>query len=211
MIYQTTPFVEDYMLDFIPEITSERIQKYLEKINSWLKDRVCEYPELDENGKPKKDEDGEIIYIEKPFNEFIYDLCKEYQISQIYVLALIQKEQSALFRSAPPSDKTQAKIVGYAITESGKIPGYDGFEMQFRSAIKQLRRYDKWSQVTNLETVRGLCDDAEDKADLKTKGIDFTGSYKPKNKAEAKSLLYTPRLFPLVQMGELYKKIREVI
>lgn len=205
------PYLENYMVEFVPAVTAEKIQAYLVKINSWLKDKICQVPVLDEAGKPKKNEDGKIITTPKSFNQFIYDLCDQYKINQIYVLALIQKEQSALFTSKIPSEHIQNKIVGYAITESGKIPGYDGFEMQFMSAIKQLRRYDKWSQVTNLETVRGLCDDAEDRQCLREMGVESTSSYKPANIAEAKSMLYTPRMYPLIQMGQLYKKIEASI
>lgn len=192
------PFMEDYMLDFIPELTHMRIQEYLVKINSWLKNRITRVTQEDKT------------ILERPFSKFMFDLCEQYKISQIYVLALIQKEQSALFRETPPKDSVQAKIVGYAITESGKIPGYDGFEMQFKSAIKQLSKYDTWSQVKNLETVQ-LCDDAEDRQCLKEMGVEFTGRYKPINKCEAKSALYTPRLYPLIQMGQLYNKIKAEI
>lgn len=191
-------FMENNMLDFRGDITPARIQAYLVKINSWLKDRVTRVTQEDKT------------ILERPFSKFLYDLCAQYKISQIYILGLIQKEQSALFKNTPPSDRVQNKILGYAITESGKIPGYDGFEMQFKSAIKQFRRYDTWEQVTQLQESK-LYDDAEDRADLKAKGIDFDGTYKPQNTVEAKSILYNPRLAPLVQMGELYRKIEKDI
>lgn len=184
-------FVTEEMLNFIEEITSERIQAYLEKINSWLKNKMC-------SGKP--------------FSLFLYDLCATHKVNQIWMLATIQKEQSALFRITPPSSSVQNKILGYAIMESGKLPGYDGFEKQFTSAIRQFKRYDEWEQVKNYTKIPvKLYDDAEDRAELKTKDIPFTEKYVATNKGEAKALLYTPRLAPLVQMGELYKKIDEVI
>lgn len=184
-------FINDEMLDFQPEITSARIQKYLETINSWLAQKEC-------NGKK--------------FSEFLYELCDKYKINQIWMLASVQKEQSALFKSKPPSPVIQNKILGYAITESGKIPGFDGFETQFKSAIKQLRRYDSWNQVTGYETyVVKLFDDKEDRDELAKKGIKYTGSYTAQSKGEAKCLLYTPRLAPMIQMSELYNKIKGVI
>lgn len=185
------PYVEDYMLKFDPAITGERIQKYLEKINSWLKGMTA---------------DG------RQFSYFLQDLCEHHKVNQIWMLATIQKEQSALFRATPPSDKVINKILGYGIMETGTLPGYAGFEKQFKSAIKQFDRYNEWGQVKNYDSfVVKLYDDVEDRRDLERKGIKFTGSYVAKNKAEAKALLYTPRLAPLVQMGELYKKIDEVI
>ena len=188
---EVKPFVEDYMLKFVPAITGDRIQAYLEKINSWLRGMTAEG---------------------RPFSYFLQDLCERYKVNQIWMLATIQKEQSALFRATPPSDKVINKILGYGIMETGTLPGYAGFEKQFKSAIKQFDKYDQWGQVRDYETyVVKLYDDVEDRADLKRKGIEFKGSYIAKNKAEAKSLLYTPRLAPLVQMGELYKKIEEVL
>lgn len=185
------PYVEDYMLKFDPAITGERIQKYLEKINSWLKGMTA---------------DG------RQFSYFLQDLCEHHKVNQIWMLATIQKEQSALFRATPPSDKVINKILGYGIMETGTLPGYTGFEKQFKSAIKQFDRYNEWGQVKNYDTyVVKLYDDVEDRCGLERKGIKFTGSYVAKNKAEAKALLYTPRLAPLIQMGELFKEIEGVI
>ena len=186
-----TPYVEDRMLKFDEAITGERIQNYLTKINSWLKGMTAEG---------------------KPFAYFLQDLCRQHGVNQIWMLATVQKEQSALFRATPPPDRVINKILGYGIMETGTLPGYAGFEKQFKSAIKQFSKYDSWGQVVNYDTyVVKLYDDAEDRAELKQKGIKFTGSYIAGNKAEAKALLYTPRLAPLVQMGELFKEIEGVI
>lgn len=187
----TKPYVTDDMLKFRPDITAERIAKYLEKIGSWLSERMC---------------DG------RPFAYFLQDLCEHHKVNQIWILATIQKEQSALFRATPPSSSVQNKILGYGIMESGKLPGYDGFEKQFRSAIRQFERYDEWGQVKNYDHfVVKLYDDREDKQYLADRKIPAVASYVAQTTGEAKALLYTPRLAPLVQMGELYKKIDEVI
>lgn len=187
----TRPYVTDNMLEFRPDITGERIQKYLEKIGSWLAQRVCD---------------------DRPFAYFMQDLCEQYKVNQIWILATIQKEQSALFRATPPSSSVQNKILGYGIMETGKLPGYDGFEKQFTSAIKQFRRYDEWGQVKNYDSfVVKLYDDREDKQYLADRKIPVVSSYVAQTTGEARALLYTPRLAPLVQMGELYKKIDEVI
>jgi len=186
-----TPYVEDRMLKFDEAITGERIQNYLTKINSWLKGMTAEG---------------------KPFAYFLQDLCRQHGVNQIWMLATVQKEQSALFRATPPPDRVINKILGYGIMETGTLPGYGGFEKQFKSAIKQFSKYDSWGQVVNFDKfVVKLYDDVEDRRDLERKGIKFTGSYVAQNVAEAKALLYTPRLAPLVQMGELFKEIEGVI
>ncbi len=180
-------YIEDHMLEEYGYINANGIQTYLESINSWLKNEICTYQE----GKVR-------------FSKYIDLLCREFDIEPIYILSLIQKEQSALFRETPPSDSVKIKICGYGYTETGVMKEFQGFDKQLYHAIKQLRRYDKHAPVINWEITDIVLYDSSSL--LKREGYDYV-KIRASTKAEAKSFRYNPRIEGIKNHGEIWNRV----
>lgn len=161
------------------------IQKYLLSIKSWLAVKHCENQRL--------------------FAYYLADLCKEYDIEPIYVLAMIQREQSALFRSEAPSQHVQDKLFGYGIpdgTEDAKQTPYYGFEQQLRGAVWQLRHYanprSHWAAKMQDYLSNG-------------KRMYDASNWRPATLAEAATATYTPHLSAVKIQAQLLQRISQEI
>jgi hypothetical protein len=160
--------------------TANDIQALTEKLGSWLS-------EYDVNGKP--------------FSVFITDLADKYNVNPLYLVALIQKEQSAVERAEPPKPSVMKKIAGYGYTEEGvRKDAPNTFEKQLEAAAKQLRNYDSWDVIKKLSKVK-----------LYDKTPEGGTTLTPSNVAEAKSLLYNPRWHGLENQAAILNRYAQLI
>lgn len=161
-----------------PVLTREDIQRFLNSIDSWLADKIVN-----------------VYGSDWFFSSYLHKICKTSGINVIYILALIQKEQSVLYKKTPPSPRVQSRILGYGMTESGDIPKYYGFTTQFNGAVWQLRHYkrDEKRKIERLDS-------------MKLYDKDIKG-YTPLTMAEKASLFYTPRYSALVLQSSLIESI----
>lgn len=133
----------------------------------------------------------------------IQNECREHDISEVYALALMQKEQSAFFRATPPSQRAQDWLYGYGCPEvGGRMSRFQGIENQIRHAIGQFERYKKWPGVKTLSPQR-LYDSKET-----LRALGFKSPYTPRSLAEAASLTYNPRAEGLVNQIAIIKRIQ---
>lgn len=190
--------IEERMISKYGYLDADAIQKYLVAIDSWLKDRICDLETIPdwliEKAKSFKNGYAEAVFTSKvkiPFSVFIDALCQEYDIEPIWILSLIQKEQSALFRSSAPQKFIQDKIVGYGNTENKSVPDkYVGFETELFAAIRQWRKYDGFLEVSKYETANIRLYDSGDML----KSYNYERYIVASNQAEAKAFLYNPRI-----------------
>lgn len=203
--------IKEHMVNNYGFLNADSIQKYLVAIDSWLKDRTCitaTIPEwLLKKSKEFKDEAAKAIFTVKrnvPFSIFIDALCREYDIEPVWILSLIQKEQSALFRSVEPSKFIQDKIVGYGNTENKSVPDkYVGFETELFAAIRQWRKYDGFLEVKQWAKTNIRLYDSNDM--LARYGYEryITAS----NESEAKAFLYNPRIEGIANHAAIWKRV----
>lgn len=191
--------IEDDMLFEYGYIDAAGIQKFLEHTNSWLKDKKCKRAIA--GTKP-------VEYEEIPFNVFLDDLCKQYNLEPIFFLALIQKEQSAVEKEKEPSKDVQSKIVGYACPEGGgRDMNFAGFETQLSHAVAQFKRYEKWVQVQKYpEVTIELCDSNE----MLIKHGYSINTAVASTKAEAMAFLYNPRIEGVTNHSIIFKRYYKI-
>jgi len=192
-------------------LNADGIQKYLVAIDSWLKDRVCNPAKIPEwllkKAESFKDEAAREIFVGKKsvlFSAFIDALCREYDIEPIWILSLIQKEQSALFKSQAPSEFVQDKIVGYGNTENKSVPDkYVGFETELFAAIRQWRRYDEFLEVKCFATHNIRLYDSNDMLAR----FGYERYIVASNAAEGKAFLYNPRIEGIANHAAIYARV----
>lgn len=190
--------IEDRMMFTYGFINSAKnLQALLEKLDSWLVNK-----KVDVSPKP-------IL-----FSEWLCDLCQRHEIEPLYVLALIQKEQSAVERTEVPGQRTLDWIVGYGCPESGeRYAQFKGFEKQIPCAIKQFDRYERWPVILKWQTTPQRLFDPPAKIPKNCKRIskaEVEGTertvYAPESKAEAMSFLYNPRYEGVSNLSRIWKK-----
>lgn len=160
--------------------TANDIQMLTDKLNSWLSEHEV-------NGQP--------------FSVWITNLADKYNINPLYLVALIQKEQSAVERSTAPADRVMRKIAGYGYTEEGvRKDAPNTFEKQLEAAARQLRNYDSWDVIKKLSKVK-----------LYDKTPEGGTTLTPSNVAEAKSLLYNPRWHGLENQAAILNRYAQLI
>lgn len=203
--------IKEHMINKYGLLDASGIQKYLESIDSWLKDRVCAPATIPEwllkKAENFKDEAAREIFTNKKpvlFSVFIDALCREYDIEPVWILSLIQKEQSALFKSQAPTKFIQDKIVGYGNTENKSVPDkYVGFETELYAAIRQWRKYDGFLEVKKYETHNIRLYDSNDM--LASHG--YERYIVASNESEAKAFLYNPRIEGIANHAAIWKRV----
>lgn len=203
--------IKEHMINKYGFLNADGIQKYLVAIDSWLKDRTCitaTIPEwLIKKAEEFKDDAAKAIFTGKrnvPFSMFIDALCREYDIEPIWILSLIQKEQSALFKSQEPAKFIQDKIVGYGNTENKSVPDkYVGFETELFAAIRQWRKYDGFLEVKKYETHNIRLYDSNDMLVR----FNYDRYIVASNESEAKAFLYNPRIEGIANHAAIWKRV----
>lgn len=203
--------IKEHMINKYGFLNADGIQKYLVAIDSWLKDRTCitaTIPEwLIKKAENFKDEAAKAIFTGKrnvPFSIFVDALCREYDIEPIWILSLIQKEQSVLFKSQEPPKSIQDKIVGYGNTENKSVPDkYVGFETELFAAIRQWRKYDGFLEVKEWAKTNIRLYDSNDM--LVRYG--YERYIVALNESEAKAFLYNPRIEGITNHAAIWKRV----
>lgn len=205
--------IDHGMIHDYGSLNAVKIQQYLIAIDSWLKNKVCvvnkeSIPEwLLKKAEEFKDATAREIFIgmkDVPFNIFIDALCREYNIEPIWILSLIQKEQSALFKSQAPTKFVQDKIVGYGNTENKSVPDkYVGFETELFASIRQWRKYDGFLEVQKYETHNIRLYDSNDMLAR----FGYERYIVASNASEGKAFLYNPRIEGIANHAAIYARI----
>lgn len=185
--------IEDRMMYTYGYINSPKnLQGLLEKLDSWLANKKME------NGKT--------------FAEWLCENCQRYEIEPLYMLALMQKEQSAVQRSEVPVQRKLDWIVGYGCPESGeRYEQFKGFERQIPTALKQFTRYETRPVIMKWQTTPQRLFDPSKKLPIR-RGPQFGKNskgevtYQPESKAEAMSYLYNPRYEGVSNLSKIWKK-----
>ena len=206
-----TVLIEENMLEGYGYLDEIGIQTYLEKINSWLKDKVCDLSQFNDRvkGVLKNHSNQEFSEIflnnkEMKFSNFLDLCCQEADIEPIWMLSLIQKEQSALFKTEPLPKRIQDKIVGFGNTENPNIKdNYVGFENEIFAATFRWRTYDTWSQIKNYQNTKIMLYDSQ----KELLQANYEKYIVASNMAEAKAFLYNPRQNGIANHSKLWNKI----
>lgn len=185
--------IEDRMMYTYGYINSAKnLQALLEKLDSWL--------------ASKKMESG------KSFAEWLCENCQRYEIEPLYMLALIQKEQSVIERTVVPGQQRLDWVVGYGCPESGeRYQQFKGFERQIPAALKQFTRYETWPVISKWRTTPQRLFDPSKKLPIKRgpqfgKDDDGNVTYQPESKSEAMSYLYNPRYEGVSNLSKIWHK-----
>lgn len=131
--------------------------------------------------------------------------CEEHGISIAYLLALMQKEQSAFWSVYPPGQRAQDWLLGYGCPEGGgRDVKYQGAVRQIQHAVQQLARYPKvFDEVKCFRNHTVKLYDSE-----KILNQYHVGKFVSADSyAEAASLLYNPRIEGLVNQVQFIERI----
>ena len=162
-------------------VTREATAAWIKKIGSWLAGR------------------SDLLAL-------LFKECDEHDIEPCDALALMQKEQSALFRRTAPTQHAMDWLYGYGCPEGGgRQSKFQGIENQIAFAIRGLRNYDTAPEVhdwehrgpVHLYDAPGLLADTNGGATTRA----------PRSKAEAASLHYNPRMEGLTNQTQIWWQV----
>ena len=194
MIYITSDMMNEYGY-----IDAAGIQKFLEHIGSWL---------------------SKFTLGDRPFSQWLADMCGTHEYEPIFWLAFMQKEQSLTEAKVAPIQKKIDWVLGYGCPESGgRDETYKGFEKQFYceykdkngkprkgGAMAQFKNYETWSPIVKWATTTiMLFDSPKVLAKFGVQKYIKAGS-----KEDAKNFLYNPRIEGVAGLSAIWQKYYKI-